>query len=83
MTGTNEDPGTRAGKKTNEQKAIHRRGPHVCSRMREGVIGDDQNAEVPKLPQAQLIVPEDPIPVERQWASLKPSHLPGTVAIIG
>jgi hypothetical protein len=51
--------------------------------MREGIIGDDQNAEVPKLPQAQLIGPEDPIPVERQWASLKPSHLPGTVAIIG
>ena len=27
MTGTNEDPGARAGKKANEQKAIHGKGP--------------------------------------------------------
>lgn len=48
-TGADEDPGTGAGKKAKEQKTIHRKGPHVCSRMREGVNRDDQTSEMLSL----------------------------------
>jgi hypothetical protein len=40
MTGTNKDPGTRAGKKTDEQKAIHWKGPPRLQSDARRHIGD-------------------------------------------
>jgi hypothetical protein len=39
MTGSNEDPGSGAGKKANKHKTIHRKRPHVRSEMHEAFSG--------------------------------------------
>jgi hypothetical protein len=46
VAGTNEDPGSGAGKKADKHKTIHRKTPHVRSRMHEGILRDDQTAEI-------------------------------------